>query len=64
MKYQDIQSKKRDDLLAMLGERKEELRALSFSFASSQPGERSPAVVKREIAQILTAINSQDTKNA
>lgn len=60
MKYSEISSKKRADLLAMLAERKEELRVHSFSFGQSST-ERPVSKVKKEIARIKTALQaSQD----
>lgn len=55
----DLKKKKEKELEKMLVERKEELR--KDSFASSTTGKSSVDVskIKKEIAQILTEVNSR-----
>jgi len=56
----DLATKKDKDLLSMLTERKRELQDFGFSLAKGKPGERSPQVIKREIARILTEMSSRN----
>ena len=58
MMYSKIVSEKREKLQSMLAERREELRVHSFSFGQAE-NSRPRNAIKKEIAQINTALNAQ-----
>ncbi len=63
MEFEDLKKTSREDLQNMLNEKKEELRVLRFK-ASSQQLKQLHILknVRREIAQILSILNSPQTK--
>ena len=59
MKYSDFTQKKLSELQKMLAEKQAELQTLRFKVANDQDkGVRKVRVLRKEIAQILTAINN------
>lgn len=55
----DLKKKKEKELEKMLIERKEELRKDSFSSSATGKSSVDVSKIKKEIAQILTEINSR-----
>ena len=59
MKYSDFTQKKLSELQKTLGEKQAELQKLRFKVANDQDKSvRKIRVLRKEIAQILTVINS------
>ncbi len=58
-----LKEKNVEELVKLLGEKREELRKLRFEAAGSRPKDsNAPSKVKREIARIMTALTQK--KNA
>ena len=58
-----LKEKNTEELVKLLGEKREELRKLRFEAAGSRPKDsNAPAKVRREIARVMTELTAK--KNA
>ena len=53
----DLPQTKDKDLLQLLADKKDELRAMNFSLSKSTPGEKTIRGVKKDIARVMTELN-------
>lgn len=61
MKFKELKEKKVKDLHELLKEKREQFRSLRFSISSDQEKHvRKIRLVKKQIAQILTLLNSKN----
>jgi ribosomal protein L29 len=61
MKFKELKDKKVKDLHELLKEKREQFRSLRFSISSDQEKHvRKIRLVKKQIAQILTLLNSKN----
>ena len=57
----DLAKKKESELHKLLQDKKKRLQEMHFSLSRSKPGEESVSSVKKDIARILTELNSRST---
>lgn len=64
MEYKDLKNKSIKELQELLAEKRGELRELTFKVGENQlKGVRKIRIIKKDIAQILTAINAKNSFN-